>query len=118
MEKNNTDEVNGNGHEVLQKRIAPAAILQPVLFGRYFSFEGKNPFEYDIYGNPIKWVDEDVKITDDMGKVVFTQPNVRRPDFWSPLAIKVVAGKYFWGDQAKNQRENSVEQLVGRIGRW
>src|SRR3989344_4506752 len=67
---------------------------------RFFTYEGKNPYEYDIYGNPIKWLSEDVSVTDDRGKVVFTQPKVRRPEFWSALAIKVVASKYFWGDIA------------------
>ena len=93
-------------------------LAQPFNFERFFTFEGKNPFEYDIYGQPISWVSEEVKVTDDQGKVIFVQPNVRRPEFWSPLAIKVVASKYFWGDQAKNQRENSVEQLIGRVSRF
>lgn len=95
-----------------------AQTLQPFVLNRFFTSDGKSPFEYDIYGNPIKWLQEEVKVTDDMGKLIFTQPNVRRPDFWSPLAIKVVASKYFWGDQAKNQRENSVEQIVGRVARF
>src|SRR3989344_3228396 len=47
-----------------------------------------------------------------------TQEGKRRPDFWSPLAIKVVASKYFWGDQKKNERENSVEMLIGRVSRF
>ncbi|MEK6928334.1 MAG: vitamin B12-dependent ribonucleotide reductase [Nanoarchaeota archaeon] len=85
---------------------------------RYFSYEGKSVFEFDIYGNPIKWISEDVKVSDDMGKVIFTQPSIKRPDFWSSLAIKVVASKYFWGDQAKGERENSIEMLVGRISRF
>jgi ribonucleoside-diphosphate reductase alpha chain len=85
---------------------------------RFFSQEGKNPFEYDISGKLVNWISEDVKITDDMGKVIFTQPNVRRPDFWSTLAIKVVAGKYFWGDMAKGEREDSVEKLVSRIAKF
>lgn len=91
---------------------------KPFVFERYFSREGKNPFEFDIFGNPIKWISEEVKVSDDMGKVVFVQQNVKRPDFWSPLAIKVVASKYFWGDTAKNERESSIEQLVGRISRF
>jgi ribonucleoside-diphosphate reductase alpha chain len=85
---------------------------------RFFSHEGKNPFEYDIYGKPINWLSEEVRVTDDMGKVVFTQPNVRRPDFWSTLAIKVVASKYFWGDLAKGEREDSVEKLVKRVAKF
>jgi len=87
-------------------------------YGRYFSFDGKNPFEFDIYGNKINWIKEDVKITDDSGKTIFIQPNVSRPDFWSSLAIKVVAGKYFWGNQDKGERENSVEMLIGRVSRF
>ena len=92
--------------------------LKKMEVGRYFTKHGKNPFEYDIFGNPINWVAEEVKVTDDAGKVVFVQPSVRRPDFWSPLAIKVVASKYFWGDQAKGERENSAEMLVGRVARF
>jgi ribonucleoside-diphosphate reductase alpha chain len=85
---------------------------------RFFTYEEKNPFEFDIFGNRIKWISEDVSVTDDMGKVIFTQPKVKRPDFWSPLAIKVVASKYFWGDIAKNEREDSVEKLIGRVARY
>ena len=85
---------------------------------RFFTSEGKNPFEFDSYGKPINWISEEVKVTDDVGKVIFTQPGVRRPDFWSALAIKVVASKYFWGDQAKGERENSVEKLIGRVAKF
>ena len=86
--------------------------------GRYFTKQGRNPFEYDHFGNKINWLAEEVKVTDDMGKIIFVQPSVKRPDFWSPLAIKVVASKYFWGDQAKGERENSIEMLVGRVARY
>lgn len=85
---------------------------------RAFSFEGKSPFEYDFAGNKINWVAEDVQVADDKGKVVFVQPGVRRPEFWSPLAVKVVASKYFWGDQAKGERENSVEMLISRVSKF
>jgi ribonucleoside-diphosphate reductase alpha chain len=86
--------------------------------GRVFTQEGKSPFEFDWRGMPINWASENVSVTDDRGQTVFTQPNVKRPDFWSPLAIKVVASKYFWGDQAKGEREQSVEQLIGRVSRF
>ncbi|MBX4195993.1 vitamin B12-dependent ribonucleotide reductase [Candidatus Pacearchaeota archaeon] len=88
------------------------------LIDHFFSAPGKSPFEFDIYGNPIRWISEEVKVTDDRGKLIFVQPNVRRPEFWSPLAIKVVASKYFWGNQTKGEREGSVEQLVGRVARF
>jgi ribonucleoside-diphosphate reductase alpha chain len=92
--------------------------LKDMEIGRYFTKHGKNPFEFDIFGNPIKWVEEDVNVTDDKGKVIFTQPNVSKPDFWSSLALKVVASKYFWGDQAKGERENSIENIIGRVARF
>lgn len=92
--------------------------LEPLAYSRFFTRHGKNPFEYDPRGNPIKWVSEDVKISDDMGKAIFTQSNVKKPDFWSPLAIKVVAGKYFWGEYEKGTRETSVEQLIHRVSNW
>jgi len=79
---------------------------------------GKSPYEFDVDGNPIGWISESVSVTDDKGKVVFTQPNVRRPDFWSALAVKVVASKYFWGDQSKGEREDSIEKIIGRVARY
>ena len=85
---------------------------------RFFTYEGKSPYEFDIYGNPIKWISEDVSVTDDRGKVVFTQPKIRRPEFWSALAIKVVASKYFWGDMAKGEREDGVDKLIGRVSEF
>src|SRR3989344_1346589 len=88
------------------------------IFERFFTSEGKNPFEFDYLGRQINWLAEDVSVTDDRGKVIFTQPKIRRPDFWSPLAIKVVASKYFWGDQKRGEREDGVDKLVGRISRF
>ncbi len=82
---------------------------------RYFTHQHKDPFLFDINGSPIKWVKQNVNITDDGGSVIFSQPNVEHPAFWSDLAIRVVASKYFWGNQEKGERENSVRQLILRI---
>ncbi len=118
----NNNDGNGLDGNLEEHKIRNAGkiILQknPMKIGRFFSFDDKSPFEFDVYGNKIKWLSEDVSVTDDMGKVIFTQRGVRRPDFWSPLAVKVVASKYFWGDQAKGERESSAEQLVGRVARF
>ncbi len=93
-------------------------LAQTVRLKRMFTESGKSPFKFDLFGNPIEWQTSEVNITDDMGKVIFTQPNVSHPKTWSQLAIKVVAGKYFWGDQAKGERESSMEQLIGRVTRY
>ena len=85
---------------------------------RTFTREGKSPFEFDIFGNRVNWLSEEVSFVDDKGKIIYTQQNVKRPDFWSPLAIKVVASKYFWGNQKKGERESNVEQLIGRVSRF
>jgi len=85
---------------------------------RFFTKHGRNPFQYDIYGNQINWIFEEVKVTDDAGKIIFVQPDVSRPDFWSSLALKIVASRYFWGDQAKRERENSIEKIIGRVSRF
>src|SRR3989344_922590 len=85
---------------------------------RCFSYEGKSPFQIDALGRQIKWVSEDVNVTDNMGKTIYTQRNVKRPDFWSSLAIKVVASKYFWGDQTKGEREDNIEKMIGRVSRF
>lgn len=88
------------------------------LTDRYFTKVGRDPFKFNMHGIPINWVSEDVAVTDDMGKAVFTQKNVKKPEFWSSLALKVVASKYFWGDQAKNEREDSIEKIIGRVSRF
>jgi ribonucleoside-diphosphate reductase alpha chain len=97
---------------------SPQVSSKPMIFERYLAFDGKSPFQFDLFGNQISWISEEVNVTDDMGRVVYTQKDVKRPSFWSPLAIKVVASKYFWGDQNKGERESSVEQLIGRVSRF
>ncbi len=119
MNGNGYENGNSNGYE--DKRIFVQrldSIKRSMQIERYFTQENKSPFIYGINGKPLNWISEDVNVTDDRGKLIFTQPSVRRPDFWSPLAIKVVASKYFWGDQAKNERENTVEKLIGRVSRF
>src|SRR3989338_1064871 len=88
------------------------------LVERYFTKIQRDPFRYNMHGAPINWVSENVAVTDDVGKVIFTQNGVKKPEFWSSLALKVVASKYFWGDQAKGEREDSIEKIVGRVSRF
>ncbi len=118
----NGNGLNGNGggekKRFFSGEAKPEFLRAPMKIERCFSYEKKNPFEFDINENKINWIKEDVNVSDDMGKIIFTQPNVLRPDSWSPLAIKIVASKYFWGDQAKGEREDSVEKLIGRVSRF
>jgi ribonucleoside-diphosphate reductase alpha chain len=128
--ENGFENGNGNGwnghdnglgkerHSVVDQRLNPTFSRREMQFERFFTKDGKNPFEFNIYGNPIKWIADGVSVSDDSGKLVFTQEDVKRPEFWSPLAIKVVASKYFWGDQKKKERESSIEMLIGRVSRF
>jgi ribonucleoside-diphosphate reductase alpha chain len=111
----NIDDVSWNSRVI---GIKPVSALNEYKMERFFSREGKSPFLFDIYGSPIRWIEEDVSVTNDSGKIIFTQPKVKRPDFWSSLAIKVVASKYFWGDISKGEREDSVEKIVSRVARY
>src|SRR3989338_4694851 len=104
--------------EQRSEEITGGVLEQELKINRFFSHDGKDVFKFDLYGNPINWISEDVSVTDEKGNAAFTQKNVQRPNFWSALAIKVVASKYFWGDQKKGERENSVEQLIARVSKF
>ena len=78
---------------------------------RVFSTAGIDPFDQ------VKWEKRTAEITDDKGKVIFSQKDVEVPEFWSQLATKVVVSKYFYGEQNTPERETSVKQLINRIAR-
>ena len=111
-------ELQDFGEEVISEHGSFGTAKTEMEIDKYFTKHGKNPFEFDLYGNRINWIGEEVSVNDDKGVAIFTQPNVKKPDFWSTLALKVVASKYFWGDQAKNEREDSIEKLVGRVSKF
>ncbi|MBM3231856.1 vitamin B12-dependent ribonucleotide reductase [Candidatus Pacearchaeota archaeon] len=116
--ENNTNQDNNSNSISFGSKQTSEFANPNSLVDRYFTRLGRGAYKYDMFGKEINWVSEDVAVTDDMGKVVFTQKGVKKPDFWSSLALKVVASKYFWGDQAKGEREDSVEKIIGRVSRF
>jgi len=78
---------------------------------RSFSTADVHPFDQ------IQWEIRQAKITDDSGEVVFEQKGIEVPVSWSQLATKVVASKYFYGDNETGEREYSVKQLMHRVCR-
>ena len=57
-----------------------------------------------------------VLITNSNGDVIFKQDNVHAPKSWSDNALKIVASKYFWGNEnGPAGRENSVFRLIHRV---
>ena len=88
-----------------------ARIRQSARIERVFSDPKISPFDQ------VEWEHRTAEITDDSGKVIFKQENVRVPKSWSLLATKVVVSKYFYGEQNTPERETSVRQLVHRVCR-
>ncbi len=85
---------------------------------RVFSTEGQHPFD------SVSWERRTAAIKNHTGEAIFEQKDVEFPEAWSPLAVNVVASKYFYGDTedgngtpADGQREYSLKQLVHRVTR-
>jgi len=77
--------------------------VEGLKFDRYYTKEGKSPFEmfeYDYRTSLIK---------DPSGKIIFQMDNVEVPHHWSQIATDIIAQKYF--------RKAGVPQLDGSSGR-
>ena len=99
---------------------APAASVHTdgLHIDRVFSTFGEHPFD------SVTWTTRDAAIKNFTGEAIFEQKAVEFPDAFSPLAVNVVASKYFYGDietgngtPAEGQREHSLKQLVHRVTR-
>jgi len=69
---------------------------------RFYTKAGEDPFD------TVRFVSRTSKITNEDGSVVFEMRNVEAPEFWSQLAVDVVASKYF--------RKAGVPQTDGSDG--
>lgn len=82
---------------------------------RYFSREDKHPFD------EVTWEIRSTSINGSKGEVLFHQDNIEIPSFYSELATRIVASKYFYGDAdfgrnpSTGGREHSLKQLIGRV---
>lgn len=63
----------------------------------------------------IEWTERDPVIKSHDGTVVFSQPGVEFPSFWSENAVQIVAQKYFRGELGSPERERSLRQLIDRM---
>ncbi|MEM1054571.1 MAG: vitamin B12-dependent ribonucleotide reductase [Bacteroidota bacterium] len=96
----------------------PAELTAGLTIDRVFSSEGEHPFD------SVTWERRTAAIKNHTGQAIFEQADVEFPETWSPLAVNVVASKYFYGDiekgngtPAEGQREYSLKQLVHRVTR-
>lgn len=83
-------------------------------FERYFSTEGRSPFE------EVVWERRESMITNPDGSVVFRMEGAEVPRDWSQLATDIVVSKYFRKaglGPDRNQGETSVQQVVRRVAR-
>ncbi len=76
---------------------------------RHFTRAGEDPFDL------VEWELRDAKITNEAGEVVFEQTDIEVPKSWSQLATNVVVSKYFRGHLGSENRERSVQELIGRV---
>ncbi len=85
-------------------------IREGLTFSRYFTAEGKHPFD------DVEWEVRDAVIPNyKEGGNAFEQRDVEFPAAWSQNATNIVAQKYFRGTLGTPQRESSVRQLAGRV---
>ncbi len=85
-------------------------IREGLTFDRYFTTEGRHPFE------DVDWEIRDALIPNyKEGGNAFEQRDVEFPSSWSQNATNIVAQKYFRGTLGTPQRESSVRQLAGRV---
>ena len=101
-----------------QKKAPAAPHAGGLTIERTFSTEGQHPFD------SVSWTTRDAAIKNFTGEAIFEQKGVEFPEAFSPLAVNVVASKYFYGDAeagngspAEGQREYSLKQLVHRVTR-
>jgi ribonucleoside-diphosphate reductase alpha chain len=97
---------------VTEKRSAErTAAGRGLMFERYFSTEGKHPFD------TIEWELRSASISNEKGEKIFEQKNVEIPKSWSMTATNVVVSKYFHGQIGTANREQSVKQLIDRVAK-
>jgi ribonucleoside-diphosphate reductase alpha chain len=84
-------------------------VTKEALVTQRFCPVGKDPYE------TVTWEKRVAEIKDETGGKVFKQEGVEVPSFWSPLAVNIVASKYFYGELGTTKRENSVRQLIHRV---
>ncbi|MBD3308215.1 vitamin B12-dependent ribonucleotide reductase, partial [candidate division KSB3 bacterium] len=89
----------------------PTASTHGLAIQRYYTVPGIHPFD------KIAWERRAASIIDMKGVVIFEQPEVEVPTFWSQTATNIVAHKYFHGMVNTPQRETSVKQLINRVSR-
>lgn len=101
--------------QVSKQNISPTPIKPSVAkglqFDYVFSTVATHPFAQ------VDWEQRSAKIASIKGVVIFEQNDIEVPKFWSQNATNIVASKYFYGDQNKGERENSVKQLIDRVSR-
>jgi len=87
----------------------PAKTRVGLQLERYFTRSGVSPYD------EVEWESRTAAIVNENGKVVFEQPQVEIPKFWSIMATNVVVSKYFRGPLGSPQRERSVRQMIDRV---
>lgn len=93
----------------------PRSSESRLIHARIFSKADKHPYE------EIEWAYRTAEIRDDRGHVLFQQERIEVPAFFSDLATKILASKYFYGDLEQGVdphhggRESSFKNVLDRV---
>jgi ribonucleoside-diphosphate reductase alpha chain len=99
----------GSDQRSSHHRLAADTLFQ---VGRRFTHEGRNPLD------EIRYVTTQSKISDSDGKIVFEMNQIEVPESWSPLAVDILASKYFRKAGVPGTgHEVSIRQVIRRITR-
>ena len=83
----------------------------------YFTKEYQT--DEDLFAS-FNWVKRDAVIKNAKGDIIFEQKDVVAPDFWSDLAVSIVASKYFYGKlgtpERETQQRNLMEEMLRQVG--
>jgi len=96
---------NGRGNSSQERTVTGGLTIRSVFC----------PSQCDDPFSTVEWDDRSAQIRGEAGEVVFEQEGCVVPKDWSQLATNVVVSKYFYGEQATPEREQSVRQLIERV---
>lgn len=99
----------------MKESVSSRFSLSGIKLQRTFSVENLHPYD------DVNWQKRTAEILGDNGKVLFRQDNIEVPEYFSELATKILASKYFFGDielgldPSAGGREHSLRQVLDRV---
>ncbi|AFM26449.1 vitamin B12-dependent ribonucleotide reductase [Desulfomonile tiedjei] len=101
---------NGSKRRAREKSVQPVRSSDSgLVFRRVFTVEGRDPLD------AVVWQKRTAAIRNEKNELIFEQTDIETPEFWSDMALTVVASRYFRGTLSSEERETSVKSLLTRV---